>query len=164
MARYFQVNNDRAAILYGKAKLDSSQTNLYNGMLVKQASDGELEVVSANTDKPFGVVYEPGLVMAELPTTDDVSDFYAGAYMTVVKGRFLATISHDYFASGSVPATYGTTLHSNGDGYYTTSGTMPALGTIIGFANLQNSSDPDLAETYEVMAIVDFNISQDYII
>lgn len=158
MSHFFQVLQGPGVVLDGKHKLDSAVTELYNGMCLKLASDGELEIPTSALDEVYGLAYEPAQVTADWPENGNLATAYAGKYLTVVKGKFLGLVSHELINGGSVPATLLTKLRNNGDGYFKTSGTTPVLGTITQHPQLQDSPDPDLAVTYEVMAVVDFNI------
>jgi len=149
-------------ILDGKHKLNSSVSTLYNGMLLKLNSNGELVLPTAETDEIAGVAYEPAQVGAfSWPQDENIATTYAGKYLTIAKGRFEALLSKSFFVGGSVPATIGTRLYNATGGYYKTSGTTPAIGTIVGFSRLHNSDDPELAESYEVLARVDMHIRWD---
>ena len=163
--RYFNLAQGHEGNIYPKLKLDSAQTTCYNGYVMKQGSDGELEVVAAINDVVKGLLYEPGLVNAELPTTDNVGTYYAGKRVGLLTGRFRAFVGMGLFNGTLVPSV-GDYIFSYGDGKFDNTwrgGTLSPnyLGKVLETASLQNSDSPDLlpvGTAYETVVVVDFDI------
>jgi len=156
MSRYFQVM--QGGLRYGNAKLDSSVSTAYNGYVLKMASDGELEVVSADSDAVFGLLYEH-MNLVELPTSENVATYLAGKRVGTITGHFFAMVGKSLFNGGSIPSvgdtiySYGNGLLSNADG----SGSATVLGKCISTAKLENSDDADSGQSYETVAVVEFD-------
>ncbi|MFA5937415.1 MAG: hypothetical protein WC822_06095 [Candidatus Paceibacterota bacterium] len=163
--RYFQLAVSNPTNIYPKNKLDSAVTTAYNGYVMKQDSDGDLTPVTGINDAVVGLLYEPGLINAELPASDNVATYYAGKRVGMLQGRFTAMVGMGLFNGTLVPS-IGDYIFSYGNGKFDNTwrgGTLSPnyLGKVRSTESLQGSDSPDLlpvGTTYESVVVVDFDI------
>ena len=100
MASFFQLQSDRGGeVRYGK-NLTTSVATIRPGLLVTMdAGNRTVSLQGASGSRPLGAAWG-SRYMTYAPTS---KTFASGEQLSVLTGHFFATVSADFFTSGSLP-------------------------------------------------------------
>jgi len=145
MARYFSVLSPNPQI-EGTYILDADASgDFYNGQVAAMTSNsGTPEWIKANGTAPaVGLFYDQGLLVEELYDRVGLADeqlinMLKGSRVAVVTGRFVASMSVDYFNAGPTP---GALIYDAEDGTLTTVSTAHAqVGQCLGTNTVEGTT------------------------
>lgn len=116
MTKRFYVHNPKNAIYFGK-NLKASGSTIEPGIVVTLESSGSQVTLCGSAEAPLGLAFgeRHGVYT---PTSRIFAD---GEALVVVNNSFMASLSAEFFSSGSIPTTSPTTLYTAASGLIGTS-------------------------------------------